>query len=249
MTSTDLQNHDLPKGTYGYSAVKLDDLGASQYTLITLVVDVSPSVTDYITQLEEAIKKIVEGCGHKNNPYADNMLIRIVSFAHDVQEVHGFKMPSECNIDDYTGCLHVRNATALYDAAENAISATTDYASKMSNWDFTVNGIVVLLTDGQDLTSSGTQTDVLRASQAAMKSEALESLMTILIGVGLKDNPNLGVELNEFKTEAKLTQYIGVEELTASVFAKLADFISQSISQTSEALGSGGPSTILDLDF
>ncbi|KKK95544.1 hypothetical protein LCGC14_2671740, partial [marine sediment metagenome] len=149
MSSDNLQNHNLPKGTYGYSATKLDDLGASQYTLITLVVDVSPSVTAYITQLEEAIKKIVEGCGHKNNPYADNMLIRIVSFAHDVQEVHGFKLPSECEIDSYTGCLRVRHSTSLYDAAYNAIAATTDYSSKMSNWDFTVNGLVVLLTDGE----------------------------------------------------------------------------------------------------
>jgi len=249
MSSDNLQSHSLPKGTYGYSAISLDDLGASQYTLVTLVVDCSPSVEDYLRQLEQAIKTIVQGCGHQQNPYAENTLIRVVSFAHDIQEIHGFKLPTECKEDDYTNCLRSRGSTALYEASENAISATTDYASKMSDWDFTVNGIVVLLTDGDNNVYSTSKSDVLQASKKAMKTEALESLMTILIGVGLDDYPELAEELGKFKDEAQLTQFIEIGKLTPSVFSKLANFISQSISQTSEALGSGHASTLLDLDF
>ena len=47
----------LPTGRYGYSATRLDALGASEYTLVTLVTDVSPSVSGFLRKMEAALER------------------------------------------------------------------------------------------------------------------------------------------------------------------------------------------------
>ncbi len=145
---TDLEQHNLPTGQFGYSAIKLDDLGASEFTLVTIVNDVSPSVSGYIKDMEQVLRHVALACKH--SPRADNLLVRFVQFSEKLYEAHGFKALQNCNPDDYDDCLKIGNLTALYDAALNSISATGDYAKKLTNQDFQVNGIVIIITDGLD---------------------------------------------------------------------------------------------------
>ena len=49
-------------------------------------------------------------------------------------------------------------------------------------------------------------------------------------------------ELDEFKTLANLTQYVDVGEVSDQKLAKLAAFVSKSISSQSTSLGTGGAS-------
>jgi hypothetical protein len=48
--------------------------------------------------------------------------------------------------------------------------------------------------------------------------------------------------LDAFKRDAALDEYISAGDATAARLAKLAAFVSQSISSQSQALGTGGPS-------
>jgi hypothetical protein len=48
--------------------------------------------------------------------------------------------------------------------------------------------------------------------------------------------------LENFKNEAGIDQYINIGKADANTLAKLADFISKSISSQSQSLNSGGPS-------
>lgn len=243
----DLEEHALPTGSFGYSAAKLEDLGATEYTLVDLVVDVSSSVADYKNDLEKAIQQIIQAC--KMSPRADNLMVRLVTFANGLDEVHGYKLLESCNLADYKGALRIGGMTALYDAAENSVQAQNDYAKKLSASDFGVNGIAFFLTDGCDNQSKGTEKDVGKALSAALKTEALESLVTVLIGVGTKGDPQVSQFLDKFRKGAGLTQFVEVEKADAKTLAKLAEFVSKSISAQSQSLGTGGPSTPVSLNI
>ena len=64
-------------------------------------------------------------------------------------------------------------------------------------------------------------------------------MITILVGINVDDCKD---ELNDFKDEANLTQFVDVGDATAQRLAKLANFVSRSISSQSQSLGQGGPS-------
>jgi uncharacterized protein YegL len=244
MNKDNLEQHNLPMGTFGYSASGFDELGATEYTLVTIVVDTSGSVCSYKTEMENSIKEVVSACKH--SPRADNLMIRIVTFNSQISELQGFKLLADCNEKDYNNCLSPCGTTALYDAANNAISATNDYAKKLGDSDFGANAIIVIITDGCDNDSNeATMNDVKKSLQTALREESLESLLTILVGVGIGDYPDVGTILNDFKDNAGLTQYVEIKDANAKTLAKLAEFVSKSISSQSQALGTGGASQAL----
>jgi hypothetical protein len=232
----------LPTGQYGYSATRLEDLGATAYTLVTIVNDVSGSVSGFVGAMEETLRAIVHAC--QLSPRADNLLVRLVTFADDLQEVHGFKLLSQCRGDDYRRVLKIKGYTALYDAAENAIAATTSYGRQLTDAGFAVNAIVFVITDGMDNASTLGVTQVRDALTRAVTTEALESLVSVLVGVNVQD-PSVGAYLQDFKSAAGFTQYVEINQANAKTLATLADFVSRSISLQSVVLGSGGPSQSL----
>lgn len=238
-----LEAHNTPQGgAYHFSATRIDDLGASEYTLASVVCDVSPSVAPFYAELTKAVKQIVRAC--QWSPRADNLLIRMTTFSGTAAEVHGFKLLEKCHEADYDDCLRGHGGTALYDAAVNAIDATRLYARDLFNKDFGVNGIVFVLTDGEDNSSTLTAAAVADAIAHVRKEEALESLVTVLIGVNVQD-PAMSAYLRDFHRTAGFTQYVELDNADAATLAKLADFVSRSISAQSQSLGTGGASTQL----
>lgn len=227
------------KGTnFQYSAVKLDQLGATEYTLVTLVVDVSTSVSPFKADLEKCIKEIVTAC--RRSPRADNLMVRLITFADTGNEEHGYKLLSDCNPDDYIGSLSVGGMTSLYDASYDAIVATGNYGKVLIENDFDVNGIVFILTDGCDNRSAQTPKSVSNALKAVIKMEELESLVSVLVGVDI--DPDTDQYLKGYNQEAGFTQYIEIGEASEKKLAKLAEFVSRSISSQSNSLGSGSAS-------
>ena len=112
--------------------------------------------------------------------------------------------------------------------------------------DFTVNAVVVVITDGQDNRSKVSLNMVADALKEARTSEALESIMPILIGVGTGGSGSqLDQYLEDFKTQAGFQQYVGLADANEKTLAKLGGFISKSISSQSKSLGSGGASQSL----
>jgi hypothetical protein len=240
-----MEERKLPNTSFGYSATRIDELGATEYTLVDLVVDVSGSVDAYAKDMEAAIREVINAC--KMSPRADNLMLRLVQFNSRMQEVHGYKLLSNCNLDDYKSFLNCGGNTALFDAAENAVLAAVDYAKNLSKNDFSVNSIAIILTDGCDNASSTSPASVKAALESAVKSEATESMVSILIGVGVGGDPTVGQMLDSFKTGAGLSQYVETKDANAKTLAKLAAFVSKSISAQSMALNSGGPSKLLNL--
>ena len=237
----DMMEQPIAGTNYGFSATRLENLGATEYTLGTIVVDVSGSTIPFRDNMEKALKAAVESC--KSNPRADNMMLRVIMFDGKVEEFHGFKQLRDCSEADYDGCLgRSGGVTALYDATYNAIQSVNQYAETLVKQDYDVNAIVFVITDGMDYGSTGTRKMVGEAFKDSVTSESLESMNSVLIGVNAQD---VGTYLTDFKDESGFTQYVGLDDANPNTLAKLGDFISKSLSSTSQALGTGGPSQSL----
>ena len=239
LNDTDLDQITLPNSHYGYSATRLEELGATEYTVVTIVCDVSGSTAPFTFDMEAAVTQIVQAC--KLSPRADNLLLRLVAFDDTLAEIHGFKLLENCHLADYGGALRSGGATALYDAAENAVASTINYGQKLSAGDFSANAILFVITDGMDNASRLPAKKVKEALEKAVTSEALESVVSVLIGVNVKD-PEASRYLRQFHHDAGFTQYVELDKADARTLARLAEFVSQSISAQSQALGTGGAS-------
>jgi len=227
---------------FQFSAVKLDELGASEYTLVHIVLDVSSSVAAYKAELEKSLTTVLESC--KKSPRSENLMIRLTAFSHKLDELHGFRLLNDIKDDDYDGIVQVGGNTALFDAVYESIEVTRKYGKQLFDQDFLANAIIFIVTDGEDNASTYAPVQVQAVVQDTMKEEALESITTILVGVD--QDPTVKQALEYFKDNANLTQYVSLGEATPQKLAKLADFVSKSISSTSQALGTGSASQPLD---
>lgn len=238
------QTHKTLHG-FNFSAVKIEDLGASEYTIVTIVQDISSSVEEFSSEMEATLKKILEAC--KKSPRSENLLVRLVFFNSNVQEGHGFRELNTINIDEYTGILNCCGCTALMDAALDAAEATEAYGKQLDGMDYRSNGVMFVITDGQDNSSVvATNPDVLKKAFIKIRKGeiSLESFNTVLIGVG--DDPSDVDYLKKLSDDAGFDQFVEMGSATPAKLAKLAEFISNSISSTSKALGSGQPSVQLN---
>jgi uncharacterized protein YegL len=236
-----LNNADMDTGNipglsgYKFSAVRTDRLGASEYTLVTIACDVSTSVDAFRDLLIKTVKAAVDGC--RKSPRAANILVRVVSFNQSVEEVHGFKPLSEIDPDEYDR-IRTGGATALYDACASAIGAMTEYGRILARQDYGVNGVLYIVTDGEDNRSTYNPATVRQKAEEALKGEVLESFASVLMGVNASDARMSGY-LQLFQKEAGLTAYRDAGDATPGNMAKMAGFISQSVSSTANSLGTG----------
>ena len=224
---------------FAFSATNISQLGASEYTLVGIAADRSYSVTQFAKEIEGCLKSSLEGC--QRSPRVDNLLARLIAFNQTITEEHGFKPLGECHLGNYDGFLKPGGQTSLYDASINIIDSVATYGKSLVDQDYTVNAIVVVLTDGEDVSSTYRAADVKASLERALKGEALESLTSILIGINVQD-PTMSTYLKAFKTDAGFTQYIEAKDASPSTFARVAGFISKSISSVSSAVGSKSPS-------
>lgn len=83
---------------------------------------------------------------------------------------------------------------------------------------------------------------------ACLQSEAVESLVTVLVGVNVQ-NPHMKKKLEDFAKNVGVTQFVILEDASEKTLAKLAAFVSKSITSQSQALGSGTVSNQASLTF
>jgi len=240
----DLETLNAGSG-YKFSATKVNVLGASEYTLATMVIDGSGSVSPFAAQLETTLKTIFKAC--EKSPRRDNLMLRLTQFSSQLTELHGFKLLGSIVEKDYDNVLQIGGNTSLFDAVDEAIKSTAVYGKQLTSQDFLVNAIIVVVTDGEN--NSGNIMDpstIKKAIEDARRAENLESILLILVGVTNND-VSLNTYLQTVKDDGGFDQYVSIGTATPGKIAKLAEFVSQSISSTSTALGSGGPSTPLPL--
>ena len=249
MGQTDMEAHKTMQN-FEFSAVPVDKLGASQYTIVSICQDTSGSVQPFKDDMEKCLKEIKQAC--EKSPASEYLLSRLVEFNSSVNELHGFKELRDIEDTEYENILNCYGATALRDAAVNAAEATETYAQKLYDLEYRCNGIMFVITDGDDNSSVVARNNgaVKKVFDKIKRSEIpLESFLTILIGVGDKKNdpyfPEIEKYLNNLKDEGGFDQFIMLEDTSPETLAKLADFISRSISSSSTSLTNKEPSKTL----
>jgi hypothetical protein len=225
------------KGNFSFSTVKIEDLGATEYTLVTIALDKSGSVSGFKSDLLTALKSVVNSC--KKSPRAENLLLRVIEFNHMIDEVHGFKLLNMIDVDNDYKEPYCDGQTALNDAVFSSVGATVIYAKKLMEQDFNVNGICFVITDGCENDSKTSTSMITALTSKAKIGEEIESLISILVGINTTDCQQA---LDDFRQAAGMSQYVDVGNATAQRLAKLAAFVSKSISSQSQALGSGSAS-------
>lgn len=231
---------------FGFSGQIIDELEASEYTLVTIALDESGSISGYERQIEDMLKAAVGAC--YSSPYSQNLLIRVIRFGTQygrgasggIDEMHGFKALSEIDVNAYPH-LQGGGGTPLYDAVYSSVGAMNVYAKELVDLDFAVNGITFVITDGDENSSIATATMVKDELAKSIKGEIMESHYSVLIGIGTGSGSVSGI-LKDFQDDTGMDQFIWAGEATKGKLAKLAQFVSQSISSTSQALGTGGAS-------
>ncbi len=222
---------------FGFTAQRPDTLGASEYTIVNIAIDVSGSVSGFSADLEKAYKDIIGSC--RKNPRAENLLVRGGTFNQDLSELHGFQGLD--TIDESKTTFSPHGGTALFDAALEGVETLGTYGKQLNDMDYLVNGVLFIVTDGDDQGSRvGNPSKIKAAIEKIRRSETLESIKVILIGVGQESS--VQHYLDTLHKDAGLDQFVWIGKTDAKALAKLADFVSKSISSSSQALGTGGPS-------
>lgn len=233
-----LEQQTATGSNFGFSGTRLDVLadGANEYTIVSLFVDGSGSVSGFKTKIENAVKEVIKSCS--KSPRVDNLLIRLVVFNSTLTEIHGFKLFENINLADYDNFLNVGGCTLLYDGTINSRTAINDYARQLTAADFKVNSIEFVITDGEDVGSLFGVVKTRESLDKLVRDEQVESHLSILIGVNAAD---CSAYLKKYKDGAGFDQYVE-SSVSASDLAKLAKFVSQSISAQSSSLGTGNAS-------
>lgn len=243
MQNDDMQIMPIPgQGGFQFSAVRPEKLGATEYTLVTVVIDESGSVAPFKDGLLKALRTIVDAC--RKNPRASNLMLRVLAFNDQIREIHGFMQLGDV---DQTGYQEFwpGGTTALYDASFSGIGATVEYAKVLSSQDFDVNAAVYIITDGMNNRGQIQRKEIAALVDKAKRSEDLDSIVTVLIGLhddkltGKSEAIQVAEWLEKFRSEAGFTQFVDAGEATAQKLAKLANWVSRSISSQSQSLGSG----------
>jgi uncharacterized protein YegL len=231
------QTHKTTSG-FSFSAQPLESLGSSEYTLANLAIDVSSSTDAFIDDTRKMVAAVVEAL--QKSPRADNLLLRVESFNSSLNELHGFTELK--NVDATAYQLVASGMTALYDAAGSGLEAIGKYAEELEKFDYIANGIQFIITDGMENQSHKLRTpaSIKSAADAIMRQEKLESLKTIVIGIG--SEYEVRGYLDSFSKEIGADQFVWAGDATPTALAKVAGFISKSISSQSQSLGSGGAS-------
>lgn len=221
---------------YKFSATKNDALGAAEYTLAHLVVDESGSVSGFKAELEKAMLATKQAC--EQSPRAENLLLRATAFSTTVRELHGFKLLKTIQDADYLGALRLGGSTALHRATHEALETTLAYAKTLADQEFLTNAITIIVTDGEEMEFDVTTDRIAELIRLARASEkVLESLTVVLVGI--TSNQLTTRKLQDYQKAVGITQFVDVGSATPGKLAKLAQFVSRSISSTSAALGTG----------
>lgn len=232
-----METHNIGGSNFSFTGTRVDKLTSTEYTLATIVVDKSGSVYGFSKELRDMLMASVYAC--KLSPRSDNILVRVVLFSSSgLEEVHGFKPLSEINTNDYPE-IHPGGNTPLNDAVFSAIGATNDYAKQLTDMDYNVNAIVFVITDGMENASSINTGMVKQELERPTKEELLESVLSILIGINVSSYDRY---LHDYQNETGMSMFIDAGNADAKSLAKLAKFVSQSVSSQSQSLGTGGPS-------
>ncbi len=168
----------------GAAGRALEDITASDVTLVTVLIDASGSIAD--RGVEQAVR---DGQNHLVDAFAKSkqkeaLLLALWTFDHSMDVLHSYVPVDDAvrlDAKNYRG----KGGTALYDTYCDALAANVAYAQRLRDGGTPCKSVVVVITDGEDTGSRRKAGDCARLSKELLASE-----MFILAFVGVGDDAN-----------------------------------------------------------
>lgn len=164
----------------GAAGKALEDITASDVTLITLLVDRSSSIADRKLQaaVREGQNALVDAfAGAKER---DSVLLALWTFGSDANVLHGY-VPVDDAVKLDSKNYRPAGSTRLYDTWCDALTANVAYAQRLRDGGTPCRSVVVVVTDGEDVASKRTAGDCARLSADLLASE---QFTLAFVGVG-----------------------------------------------------------------
>ena len=168
----------------GAAGKDLEDIDASEVTLVTVLIDASTSIQT--RALEVSVR---EGQNALLDAFAgakerDAVLLACWTFNQTQKVVHSYVPVGDATRLD-ANTYRALGSTALYDTWCAALSANVAYAQRLRDGGTPARSVVIVVTDGEDVGSTRTAADCARLSHDLLASE----LFTLaLVGVGTDVN-------------------------------------------------------------
>jgi hypothetical protein len=179
-TSTLLSGHLGKVVIAGAAGTAMEDIVASDVTLITVLIDASSSIAE--RGLEQAVREgqnlLVDAFGGSKEK--DAILMALWTFANDMDVLHSYVPVADAvrlTAKNYRGA----GATALYQTWCDALAANVAYAQRLRDSGTPCRSVVVVITDGEDVGSRRSAADCAKVSRDLLASE---QFTLAFVGVG-----------------------------------------------------------------
>jgi len=168
----------------GAAGKALEEIVATDVTLITVIIDASSSIA--YSRLEQAVRDGQQAMldAFAGSKEADAILVACWTFNSDVKVLHSYVPVDEADRltrKNYRGS----GCTVLYDAWCDALAANVAYAQSLRDGGTPCRSVVVLITDGEDTGSKRRPKDCKQLSQDLLASE---QFILGFVGVGKEVN-------------------------------------------------------------
>ena len=221
-----MENYTLPDFNIDFGNFDPREITSDETINAVLVVDVSPSISSYVKEMNAAFTEFLEEM--QRSHVAEKLMVSIVEFNDSVNVRNGFQ-PIEALKPDKIKFKPCGIGTALYDAVFSSVENAVNYRTNLENSGVNCKTLVFVITDGQDNYSKIDAKNVKRRFSAIEANESSAfSFETILFGVGNDADFEMAQKEMGIKHLAKIGN-------TAKEIRKMIGFISASISQSSVA--------------
>lgn len=210
----------------GAAGKALEDIVATDVTLITVLIDASSSIQD--RGLEQAVR---DGQNHLIDAFAgskqkDAILMALWTFASELDVLHSYLPVTDAvrlDARNYKGS----GSTRLYDTWCDALAANVAYAQRLRDGGTPCRSVVVVITDGEDCGSSRTAGNCAGLSQDLLASE---QFVLAFVGVGRGVNFHAVAKAMGVPDGCVLVQ----QDATATSLRKAFQMVSQSAIRASQ---------------
>jgi uncharacterized protein YegL len=246
---SDIETGNTMSG-FQYSSIGIKNLGASQYTIVQILMDWTGSVGSFAPLLEQCLKDVFEACS--KGAMSENILFRVLTFSDQMPknhtEIHGFLPLNTIDPQLYNIPNAPYGGTPLYNVTLNAVESLFAYGKELHANRYTINSVLFVVTDGED-TQHYTAQDKARAMNliANLKAELrngefLDTFNSYLIGI---NDTSCQKALKDFERSSCFDGYKSIQDANSKSIAKLAQWMSQSVSTVSKNIGGGNSQQIV----
>jgi hypothetical protein len=83
LDGADVETHNIGNN-FNFTAARIGGLGATEYTLVNIAVDMSGSVGAFLPELDRDDRDAIDAC--RKSPRSDNLLARVAAFSTSLPE-------------------------------------------------------------------------------------------------------------------------------------------------------------------